>query len=333
MAACGRAHFEHATSMHLLIHAITAIAIAVAPPATAAYPDKPVRIVVPWAAGGSTDILARTLANQLNAALGQPFIVDNRPGAVGMIGSDLVIKAKPDGYTLLLGVMNTHVVNPALYAAMPFKGIDDFSPIGMLAIVVTTLVIHPSVPARNVAGLIAFAKSHPGKLACATAGTGSSTHLNAVLFEKLAGVQMLHVPYKGGAPAVVDTVAGQTQVLFTAATQTLPHVKSGKLRLLGVTSTKRAAMFPDVPAIAESLPGYEATVWYGVFGPAGMPKELTAFLNAQIHRAMTLPEVRKRMDDIGVEIVNQSPEQFLATMRRDTAMWDKLIRDFNIQAE
>jgi tripartite-type tricarboxylate transporter receptor subunit TctC len=141
------------------------------------------------------------------------------------------------------------------------------------------------------------------------------------------------VPYKGGAPAVVDTVAGQTQVLFTAATQTLPHVKSGKLRLLGVTSARRAAMFPDVPAIAESLPGYEATVWYGVFGPAGMPKELTAFLNAQIHRAMTLPEVRKRMDDIGVEIINQSPEQFLATMRRDTATWDKLIRDFNIQAD
>ncbi len=304
MAACVRAPFEHPTSMHLLIHAITAIAIAIAPRAHSAYPDKPVRIVVPWAAGGSTDILARTLANQLNAALGQPFIVDNRPGAVGMIGSDLVVKAKPDGYTLLLGVMNTHVVNPALYAAMPFKGIDDFTPIGMLAIVVTTLVIHPSVPARNVAGLIAFAKSHPGKLACATAGTGSSTHLNAVLFEKLAGVQMLHVPYKGGAPAVVDTVAGQTQVLFTAATQTLPHVKSG-----------------------------EATVWYGVFGPAGMPKELTAFLNAQIHRAMTLPEVRKRMDDIGVEIVNQSPEQFLATMRRDTATWDKLIRDFNIQAD
>ncbi|HYK16268.1 MAG TPA: tripartite tricarboxylate transporter substrate-binding protein, partial [Burkholderiales bacterium] len=221
--------------MRLLIRAIAAVAMAAAPQAHSAYPDKPVRIVVPWAAGGSTDILARTLANQLNAALGQPFIVDNRPGAVGMIGSDLVVKAKPDGYTLLLGVMNTHVVNPALYVTMPFKGIDDFTPIGMLAIVVTTLVIHPSVPARNVAGLIAFAKSHPGKLACATAGTGSSTHLNAVLFEKLAGVQMLHVPYKGGAPAVVDTVAGQTQVLFTAATQTLPHVKSGKLRLLGVT--------------------------------------------------------------------------------------------------
>jgi tripartite-type tricarboxylate transporter receptor subunit TctC len=333
MAACVRAPFEHPTSMRLLIHAIAAIAIAVAPQAHSAYPDKPVRIVVPWAAGGSTDILARTLANQLNAALGQPFIVDNRPGASGNIGSDLVAKAKPDGYTLLLGLMNTHVVNPMLYADMPFRGIDDFTPVGMLAIVVTTLVIHPSIPARNVASFIAFAKSHPGKLACATAGLGSSTHLNAALFEKIAGVRMLHVPYKGGAPAVVDTVAGQTQVLFTAATQTLPHVKSGRLRLLGVTSAKRAPMFPDAPAIAESLPGYEATVWYGVFAPAGMPKDLTAFLNAQINRGMALPEVRKRMEDIGVEIVNQTPDQFLATIRRDVTASEKLIRDLNIKAE
>ena len=318
---------------NLFTVSIAAAAIAVAPTAHAAYPDKPVRIIVPWAAGGSTDILARTLANQLNAALGQTFIVDNRPGASGNIGSDLVAKAKPDGYTLLLGLMNTHVVNPFIYTAMPFKGIDDFTAIGMLANVVTTLVVHPSLPVRDVKSLIAFAKAHPGKLACAMAGMGTSTHLNAVLFEKMAGVQMLYVPYKGGAPAVVDTVAGETQVMFTAATQTLPHVQSGRLKLLGVTSAKRAAMFPDVPAIAEALPGYEATVWYGVFGPAGMPKELTAFLNAQINRGMSLPEVRKRMDDIGVEIMNQTPDQFLAGIRRDVAAWEKLIRELNIKAD
>ena len=317
---------------HLLLFAAAALCAPIVAVAQD-YPSRPVKFIVPYPVGGATDITARLVAEKLTAKWnGAPVIVENKPGVNGVIGTEMVAQSPPDGYTIGF-VASSHVVNPALYAAMPFKGIDDFSPIGMLAIVVTTLVIHPSVPARNVAGLIAFAKSHPGKLACATAGTGSSTHLNAVLFEKLAGVQMLHVPYKGGAPAVVDTVAGQTQVLFTAATQTLPHVKSGKLRLLGVTSAKRAAMFPDVPAIAESLPGYEATVWYGVFGPAGMPKELTAFLNAQIHRAMTLPEVRKRMDDIGVEIVNQSPEQFVATMRRDTATWDKLIRDFNIQAD
>ena len=299
----------------------------------AAYPDKPIRVIVPWAAGGSADILARTIGNQLNAALGQPVVVENRPGASGNIGSDLVAKSKPDGYTLLVGVMNTHVTNQALYKNMPFRGVDDFTPIAMVAIVVTTMVVHPSLPASNLKLFIALAKANPGKLAYASAGPGSSTHLNAALLEKMAGIQMLHVPYKGGAPAVLDTVAGQTQVLFTAATQTLPHVKSGRLRLLGVTSRQRAAMFPDVPTIAETLPGYEATVWFGAFGPAAMPKEVTSVLNAEINRAMTSPEIKKRMEETGVEVVNITPEQFLATMRREVPYWENLIREFGIKAD
>ena len=301
--------------------------------AHAAYPDKPIRIVVAYAPGGTADILARALGNQLNAALGQPVIIDNRPGAAGNIGSDLVAKAKPDGYTLLLGIMNTHVVNPVLYKNMPFKGIDDFTPIGMIAVVVTTLVINPSVPASSVKELIAYAKANPDKLAFASAGSGSSTHLNAVQFEKMAGIRMLHVPYKGGAPAVVDTVAGQTQVLFTAATQTLPHVKSGKLKLLGVTSAKRAAMFPDVPTIGEQLPGYEATVWYGAFGPHDMAPELTHRLNADINRVMAAPEMKKRMEEIGVEVVSFTPEQFLASLRKEALYWEKMIREWHIEAE
>lgn len=301
--------------------------------AHAAYPEKPIRIIVPWAPGGTTDILARTVADKLYVALGQPGIVENRPGAAGNIGSEVVAKSKPDGYTLLFGLMNTHVVNPALYKAMPFKGVDDFTPIAMLAIVVTTMVIHPSVPANNVREFIALAKANPGKLAYASAGTGSSTHLNAVVFEKMAGIQMLHVPYKGGAPAVLDTVTGQTQMLISAATQTLPHVKAGKLRLLGVTRSKRVAMLPDVPAIAETLPGYEATVWFGAFGPAGMPKEVTMRLNAEINRILISPEVKKRMDGIGVEVVNTTPEQFLATLRQEVAHWGKVIREFNIKAD
>lgn len=301
--------------------------------AHAAYPEKPIRIIVPWAPGGTADILARTVANKLHAALGQPAVVENRPGAAGNIGSDLVAKSKPDGYTLLVGLMNTHVVNQALYPSMPFRGVEDFTPVSMLASVITTMVIHPSVPAGNVREFIAFAKANPGKLAYASSGNGSSNHLNAAVFGKMAGIRMLHIPYKGGAPAVLDTVAGQTQVLFTAATQTLPHVKTGKLRLLGVTRSKRVAMFPDVPAIAETLPGYEAVVWFGAFGPAGMPKDITATLNTEINRLMISPETNKMMEDMGVEVINTTPDQFLETLRNEVAYWNQVVRDYNIKAD
>ena len=308
-------------------------ASAVASLARAEYPEKAVRVIVPWAPGGTADILARTVSNKLNAAFGQPFIVENRPGAAGNIGSEVVAKSKPDGYTLLVGLMNTHVVNPALRANTPFKGVDDFTPVAMLGAVITTMVIHPSVPAKNLKEFIAFAKARPGELAYASAGTGSSTHLNAEIFAKLAGIEMLHVPYKGGAPAVLATVTGQTQVLFTAATQTLSHVRAGKLRLLGITRSKRAALLPDVPAIAETLPGYEAVVWFGAFGPAGMPKDVTAKLNAEINRVMTSPDVKKLMEGMGVEVISTTPEQFLATVRQEAVHWAKVVRQYNIKAD
>ena len=288
---------------------------------------------MPWAPGGTADILARTVANKLHAVLGQPAVVDNRPGAAGNIGTELVAKSKPDGYTLLVGLMNTHVVNQALYPSMPFRGVEDFTPVSMLATVITMMVIHPSVPANNVKEFIVFAKAHPGQLAYASSGNGSSNHLNAAVFEKMAGIQMLHIPYKGGAPAVLDTVAGQTQVLFTAATQTLPHVKTGKLKLLGITRSKRVAMFPDVPAIAETLPGYEALVWFGAFAPAGMPKDITAKLNTEINRLMISPETNKMMEDMGVEVVNTTPDQFLETLRKEVTYWNKVVRDYNIKAD
>jgi tripartite-type tricarboxylate transporter receptor subunit TctC len=304
-----------------------------APPAQAAYPEKPVRIIVPFAPGGTADILARTIANKLHPALGQPLIVDNRTGAAGNIGTDLVAKSKPDGYTLLVGLMNTHVVNPALYANIPFRGVEDFTPIAHLAAVITTMVIHPSVPAHDVKQFIAFAKANPGKLAYASAGSGSSNHLNATVFEKMAGIRMLHVPYKGGAPAVLDTMTGQTQVLFTAATQTLPHVKTGKLRLLGITRGQRVALLPNVPAIAESLPGYEAVVWFGFFGPAGLPKDITLRLNTEVNRLMNAPDTKKVMEDMGVEVSNATPEQFSDTLRKEAAYWSKIVRDFNIKVD
>jgi tripartite-type tricarboxylate transporter receptor subunit TctC len=199
--------------------------------------------------------------------------------------------------------------------------------------VITTLVIHPSVPAHNVKQLIAVAKANPGKLAYATGGNGSSNHLNAVMFEKLAGIRMLHIPYKGGAPAVLDTVTGQAQLMFTAATQTLQHVKAGRLRLLGVTRGQRVALFPDVPAIAETLPGYEAVVWFGAFGPAGMPSEITRRLNADFNRVLNAPDLKKSMEATGVEVFNLAPEAFLASMRKEAAYWNKMVRDFNIKVE
>ncbi|MBY4897909.1 tripartite tricarboxylate transporter substrate binding protein [Cupriavidus sp. AU9028] len=297
------------------------------------YPNKPVTLVVPWAPGGSTDILARVLSEHLTRSLGQTVIVDNKPGASGNIGSAAVARARPDGYTLLIGSMSTHAMNPALMSNMPFRGVEDFTPLGLLAYVTNTMVVHPSVPANNVRELIDYARANPGKLAYASAGPGSTNHLSAVLFEKMAKVEMLHVPYKGGAPAVVDTVAGQTQLLFSAGTQTLPHVKAGKLRLLAVTEGKRSPLLPNVPTVAETIPGYELAVWYGAFGPAGMPKELVSRLNAEINKVMMLPEVKQKMDAIGVETTTSTPQEFGQVLRRDADRYGKLIRELKITAE
>jgi tripartite-type tricarboxylate transporter receptor subunit TctC len=296
------------------------------------YPDRSVTIIVPWAPGGSTDILARVVAEHLRQSLKQPVIVENRPGASGNIGSAAVVRAAPDGYTLLFGSMSTHAMNEALFSSMPFNGVDDFTPISLLAFVTNTMVINPSVPAKTVREFIDYAKANPGKIAYASAGAGSTNHLCAALFERMADIKMVHVPYRGGAPAVLDTVAGQTQLLFSAGTQTLEHVNAGKLTLLAVTENKRAALLPDVPTVAEALPGYEMAVWYGAFGPPGLPKDVVARLNGEINRILVLPEVKKKMADIGVEVVNATPDEFAATLRADADKWGKLIRELGIKA-
>ena len=316
-----------------LRHLLGALLIGTASIASAAYPEKPITVIVPWAPGGSTDILARALAEQLTKSMGQPVIVENRAGASGNIGSNMVAKARPDGYTLLVGSMSTHAMNPALMENMPFKGVEDFTPIAQLANVINTFVINISVPATNVSEFIAYAKANPGKLNYASAGAGSTNHLSAVLFERAAGVSMTHVPYKGGAPAVLDTVADVTQVLFSAGTQTLPHVKTGKLRLLAVTEAQRSALLPDVPVVAETLPGYELGVWYGLLGPAHMPKELVDRLNAAANAAMADPAVKARMESIGVEVTSLTPEQFAATLRSDADRYGKIIRELGIKNE
>jgi tripartite-type tricarboxylate transporter receptor subunit TctC len=320
-----------------LLHQLLACAVValgtLASPAFAAWPERPITLVVPWAPGGSTDILARLLAEHLTRSLGQAVIVDNKAGAAGNIGSNLVAKAKPDGYTLLVGSMSTHAMNHAMYAQMPFRGVEDFAPISLLAYVTNTLVAHPSVPANNVAELIAYAKANPGKLNYASAGPGSTNHLSAALLEKATGVKLTHIPYKGGAPAVLDTVAGQTQLLFSAGTQTLPHVKAGKLRLLAVTESKRSELLPNTPTVAETVPGYELAVWYGFFGPRELPADIARRLNAEVNRIMALPEVKQKMDGIGVEVVQSTPEAFGTILRRDADRYGKLIKELKITAE
>ena len=294
------------------------------------YPTRPVTIVVPWAPGGSTDILARAVAEPLQRSLGQPVVVENRSGASGNVGSAAVARARPDGHTLLFGSMSTHAMNGALFRDMPFDGAEDFTAIALLAYVLNTMVVHPSVPANTVAEFIAHARANPGKVAYASAGAGSTNHLCAAMFARMTGVEMVHVPYRGGAPAVLDTVAGQTQLLFSAGTQTLPHVREGRLRLLAVTEGRRSPLLPEVPTVAETVPGYEMAVWYGAFGPKGMPRDLVARLNAEINRALGLPEVRDKMAEIGVEVLNETPEAFAGTLRADAEKWGKLIRDLGI---
>ena len=317
----------------LLRYLITCAAFVLATAAQAAWPERVVTLVVPWAPGGSTDILARMLSEQLTRSLGQPVIVENKPGASGNIGSNVVAKAKPDGYSFLVGSMSTHAMNGALYAQMPFKPVDDFTPIAMLAFVTNTMVTHPSVPAKSVAELIAYAKANPGKLNYASAGPGSTNHLSAAMLEKAAGIKMTHIPYKGGAPAVLDTVAGQTQVFFSAGTQTLPHVKSGKLNLLAVTESKRSGLLPNTPTVAETVPGYELAVWYGIFGPKDLPADITKRMSAEINRILAQPDVREKMIAIGVEVTQSTPEGFAKTLRTDTERYNRLIKELNITAE
>lgn len=310
-----------------------ALLMAVSAPAHAAWPEKPVTLVVPWAAGGSTDILARVLSEHLGRSFGQPFVVENRAGASGNIGSNVVAKAKPDGYTLLVGSMSTHTMNQALYSNMPFDGVKDFTPIAKLALVTNTMVVNPSVPADSVAEFIEYAKARPGEIAYASAGAGSTNHLSAAMFEKATGIEMLHVPYRGGAPAVMDTVGNQTQVLFTAGTQSLPFIKDGKLKLLGVTEDNRAPTLPDVPTVGETIPGYELTVWYGAFGPAGLPADMVERLNTEINKALKDPAVIEKMESMAVQVVESTPEEFAADLARDAKKYDQIVRDLGIRID
>ena len=322
--------------MHRLIRRRTLLAgpalLAPLPLAAQIAFSRPIRLIIPWAPGGTTDILGRIVAEPLGQALGQPVLVENRTGASGNIGSDAVAKAAPDGQTLLFGSMSTHAMNHALMRSMPFDGVADFTPLAMLGFAINTMVVHPSVPAQTVPEFIAYVRANPDKLAYASAGPGSTNHLCAALFENMTGVRMVHVPYRGGQPAVTDTVGGQTQLFFSAATQTMPHVEGGRLRLLAVTEATRWSRQPNVPTVGESVPGYEMAVWYGAFGPKGMDPALQQRLNAELNRILMTPAVKERLEGMGVEMAPESTDAFGQRVRTDAEKWGALIRRLGIEA-
>src|SRR5258706_15514388 len=313
---------------------IALAALAFATPAFAAdddYPTRTVKIVVPFAPGGSTDVVARILADKLGAELKQTFIVDNRAGASGNIGADAVAKAQADGYTLLMGTTGVLSINAHLYKDMPFDPARDLAPVAYTSLITNILVVNPGVPARNVAELIALAKGKPGSLTFASSGAGSSTHLSGELFKSLAGVDILHVPYRGSSQALIDLMAGQVTMLFDNAPSSLPFVEQGKLRALAVTSTRRLPDLPDVPTLDEAgIAGYESLSWSGLVAPAATPRAIVAKLNAAIERILKMEDVRRRFAEMGVEPVGGTPEEFAAHIRAESDKWGKLIRSANI---
>ena len=298
------------------------------------YPVKPIRFVGPYAPGGNPDILSRLLGQKLNEAWRQQVIIDNRPGAAGTVGAELVARAPADGYTIIMGTFGNIIVANSLYKSLKYDPLKDFAPVALVSLPPGILVEHPAVPAQNVRELIAYAKLNPGRLNYGSPGTGAWNHLFFELFNASAGVAIVHVPYKGIAPAVIDLLGGQVQLAISAFPTALPHVKSGKLRALAVTSIKRSGLMAEVPTIAESgLPGYEAAGWFGVLAPAGTPPSVVTKLNTEINRILELPEVKASLASDGAEPAGGSPAQMADSARAASIKWGKIIRELNIRTE
>ncbi len=296
------------------------------------YPFKPVRVIVPWPAGGTVDSLVRGLVPRLTEALGQPVVVENRAGASGSLGAAEVAKAAPDGYALL-AVFDTHATNHHLYKSLPYDGTRAFEHITQLAASPQAFVGAANFAPGNVPELIAYAKANPGKATYASVGAGSSNHLNAVLFMSRAGIDMLHIPYKGGAPAMTDLLGGQVNLMIVSAWQTLPHIKAGKLKGLAVGSKQRMTQLPDVPTFAETMPGFEAGSWMGLVAPARTPAAIVARLQREAAKALAAPEVREKLTAQGFEIVASSPSAFAAFVAAESDKWSKVVRDHAIRVE
>lgn len=297
------------------------------------YPSRPIRMVVPYPPGGGTDIVARTIAEPLADALGQPVVIDNRGGAAGILGTDIVAKSAPDGYTILL-TLSSHTINPRLYAKLPFDVEKDFAPISLVALIPQILVANPSLPANNIRELIALAKAEPGKLNYASVGTGSPGHIAGELFKLRTGVDMVHVPYKGGGPAVTDTLGGQVQLLFVSLPAALQHVRAGRLKALAVTSERRSEAAPEVPTIAESgVPDCVVNSWYGALAPAKTPPSIVARLQAAFARVLSMPKVKEKLFEQGAEASPSTSAEFDRRIRDELKQWEYVIREAKIKAE
>ena len=311
---------------------VFAAGLAVAQAPAPAYPVKSVRLVVPSSPGGGTDILARVLAQKMSETFGQQFVVENRPGAGQVIGIEAVARSAPDGYTLLMAA-SAIVINEVLYAKPPYDTLRDFAPVTLGASLPNILVVHPALPVKSVRELIVLAKTRAGQLNYSSAGSGTSPHLSMELFRLMAGITLTHIPYKGSGPATVDLLAGQVQLSMPNVLTALPHIKGGKLRGLGVTSSKRATGLPDIPAIAETLPGYEAIQWYGILAPAGISRDIVGKLQAEIARILVLPEVKDRLATDGADAVGSRPDEFAAYIRAELAKWGKVVKTAGIKLE
>ncbi|MBX9811996.1 MAG: tripartite tricarboxylate transporter substrate binding protein [Burkholderiales bacterium] len=307
------------------------IILGIAAGATAAqndYPNRPVRMVVPFPAGGPTDIVARPLAQKLSESLGYQVIVDNRGGAGGVIGADNVAKSAPDGYTMLMGTVGTQAINVNLYQKLPYDPLKDLLPVTLVAAAPVALVAHPSVPAGSVRDLLALAKSKPGALTFGSAGSGSPGHLSGEIFKSMTGAPIMHVPYKGSAPAVQDLVGGQITLMFDPVQSVLTYVKSGRIKAIAVSGAKRSKVLPEVPTIAEAgVPGYETTAWWGVAVPAKTPDAIVKRLHAEIVKALAVPAVHGRMQEIGIEPIGAGPAEFAAFQKTEIAKWGKAVRE------
>jgi tripartite-type tricarboxylate transporter receptor subunit TctC len=315
------------------------IAAAMLPIATAAsaqtpaYPDKPIRIVVPFPVGGIADTFGREIGKKLTEVWGQPVLIDNRTGAGGNIGADIVAKSAPDGYTLVMGNIGTHAVNLSLFPTMPFDTIKDFTPIVHVLDAEGLLVVNPTISATTVPELIALARAQPGKLSYGSGGVGTTSHLAGELFKSMTKVDIVHVPYKGNVPAITDLLGGQTSMSFATMPTVLPHVRAGKLRPLAVLGSTRSPALPDVPTVAESVPGFDVSNWIGLFGPAGLSPAIVARINAEVQKIMRSPEIQKRLETEGAKFIPMSPEQFAAFQKSELAKWAKTIKDANIKMD
>jgi tripartite-type tricarboxylate transporter receptor subunit TctC len=298
------------------------------------YPSKPIRVIVPYPAGGTSDILARSIGQKLSESLGYPVVVENKPGANGNVGAEFVVRSAPDGYTLLLADIGALAISPSVYPKLPFDPAKDFAPVTMVAYSPHILVVHPSIPAGSVKELVALAKAKPGKLNFAISGVGGAPHLAGVDFALRTGIDWAYIPYKGGAQAIADVAGGQADVTLNGMLATYPLVQGGKLKLLAVSSAKRMSAIPDVPTIAESgIPGFETGSWQGVVAPAGTPRDVVAKLNAEIGRIVTTPEMRDKLGAQGADVRTNTPDEFTTFIRTEMTKWAKVVKDANVKLD